>query len=194
MKQLVWMLAAAVCWTAYADQEPATIPSADPTALAAEASSAAQGLGAALKAELESALQTGGPVSALDVCRMKAFDIASRVSAERGMRVSRTSLKPRNPQNAPTPWQAEVLRAFEVRKAAGEDPAKLSYSAMVEGEFRFMKAIPTAPVCLACHGEQLAPELSSKLAELYPQDQAIGFREGDLRGAFVVLKPLSARP
>ncbi len=160
----------------------------DQAALRSEAAAAAAGLGAALKAELEAAVQNGGPVAALGVCRLKAPDIAARISADSNLDVRRTSLKPRNPLNAPNAWQTEVLRAFESRKVAGEDPSTLSFSALVDGEFRYMKAIPTGPVCLACHGQALAPEVSAKLAELYPHDQATGFRLGDLRGAVVVIR------
>lgn len=194
MKHLVSLLSLGASLVVCAGQEQAGTPTADQAALAAEAATAAQGLGTALKAELEAALQTGGAVAALGVCRIKAPHIATRISAERGMHVSRTSLKPRNPHNAPDVWQAEVLREFESRKAAGEDPASLSYAAVVGNEFRFMQAIPTAPACLACHGERLAPDVSAKIAELYPQDQATGFRQGDLRGAFVIVKVLSIRP
>jgi hypothetical protein len=39
-----------------------------------------------------------------------------------------------------------------------------------------------------CHGpsESLAPDIKEKLATLYPQDQATGFSEGELRGWFWV--------
>lgn len=184
MKRLVLVLALTGSMQALAVQ--ATPP--DQAALSSEAAAAAASLGTALKAELEAAMQNGGPVAALGVCRLKAPEISARISAEGNLDVRRTSLKPRNPLNAPNAWQAEVLRAFESRKAAGEDPSTLSYSALVAGEFRYMKAIPTAPVCLACHGEALAPDLAAKLAELYPHDRATGFRLGDLRGAFVVVK------
>jgi hypothetical protein len=50
-----------------------------------------------------------------------------------------------------------------------------------------MKAIPTGGLCLACHGETIDPAVAGKIAELYPEDKATGFREGDLRGAFVVI-------
>lgn len=189
MKRPVLVLALYGCIQAQAAQ--ATPP--DQAALASEAAAAAASLGASLKTELEAALQNGGPVAALGVCRLKAPDIAARISARSGLDVRRTSLKPRNPLNAPTAWQADVLRAFESRKVAGQDPSNLSYSALVGGEFRYMQAIPTGPVCLACHGEALAPEVSAKLAELYPHDRATGFRLGDLRGAFVVVK-LAAAP
>jgi len=160
--------------------EPGQVPPAlGQVSLVEGAKAAAQAMGGALKAELEAALQAGGPVEALGVCQIRAPVIAAKISGEKGLKVSRTSLKVRNPNNAPKEWQAKVLNAFEARKAAGEDPANLSYAEVADHEFRFMKAIPTAPVCLACHGER------------YPQDRATGYREGDLRGAFVVVKDLS---
>ena len=62
---------------------------------------------------------------------------------------------------------------------------------VVGNEFRFMKAIPTGAVCLKCHGTDLSPAVTAKLTELYPDDKATGFKEGDLRGAFVVVKNLT---
>jgi hypothetical protein len=53
-----------------------------------------------------------------------------------------------------------------------------------------MKAIPTAKVCLACHGSAITPEVTAALDEAYPQDQARGYAEGDIRGAFSLSKPL----
>jgi hypothetical protein len=42
--------------------------------------------------------------------------------------------------------------------------------------------------CLMCHGpaEKIPLEVKTQLAKLYPQDQATGFQEGDLRGWFWV--------
>jgi hypothetical protein len=67
----------------------------------------------------------------------------------------------------------------------------LSYAKVVGNEFRFMKAIPIEGVCLGCHGDAIGPAIKSKLSELYPQDLATGYREGDLRGAFVVVQKLA---
>ena len=148
----------------------------------------------ALKSELSAAMQAGGPLQAIEVCHAKAPAIAAEVSAQQGLQIGRVSARNRNPANAPTPWQAAVLQDFESSKAAGEDPASLTWQEIAETddgrEFRFMKAIPTAPLCLACHGEAIAPPVAEKLAELYPDDKATGFSEGDLRGAFVVTKVL----
>ena len=53
-----------------------------------------------------------------------------------------------------------------------------------------MKAIPTAALCLSCHGENIPADVDAKLKELYPNDQARGFKEGQLRGAFTLAQPV----
>lgn len=148
-----------------------------------------------LKAELQHGMQEGGPVNAISVCNMTAQGIASTYSARKGWDVGRTSLKLRNPGNAPDDWERSVLVSFEQRKLAGEDPAKMEYHEVVEqdGEqyLRYMKAIPTAGLCVVCHGTDIDPYVDARLAELYPEDQARGFKPGDIRGAFTITQPLT---
>jgi len=147
-----------------------------------------------LKQELMSGMQAGGPVNAISVCNLSAPAIANTYSAREGRTVSRTSLRTRNPANAPTDWQRAVLESFDERNAAGEKPATLEYHEVVKQdgvrELRYMKAIPTAELCLACHGETVDSTVKNRLAKLYPEDQATGYRAGDIRGAFVVTQTL----
>ena len=154
------------------------------------ARAAAMDYGARLLAELQKAIAAGGPVNALGVCNVAAPKLAAEKSAEHHMTIRRTSLRLRQPKDAPDAWELKQLQDFERRKAAGENPAKIEIATYVdEGGtklFRFMKAIPTGPICLACHGENLAPAVAAKLKELYPGDRATGFKIGDLRGAFSV--------
>jgi Protein of unknown function (DUF3365) len=149
--------------------------------------------GAKLLAELQQAIAAGGPVNAIGVCKTIAPQIAAEKSAAAQMSVGRTSLKLRQPKNAPDAWELQQLRTFEERKAAGENPAAIEVGEYLEKEdkpvFRYMKAIPTGPVCLNCHGTQLSPEVAAKLRELYPEDHATGFAVGDLRGAFTITAP-----
>jgi hypothetical protein len=42
-------------------------------------------------------------------------------------------------------------------------------------------------MCLACHGQTLAPGVAEVLAREYPRDAATGFSAGQLRGAFYVV-------
>lgn len=161
----------------------------DQPALIEEAVDAVKTLGGSLKEELEAAMKDGGPVEAMDICSVIAPELAQMVSSEKGLKVSRVSLKSRNSVlGTPSVWQAKVLQDFEARKAKGEGPATLVYAEVVDNQFRFMKAIPTSALCLHCHGANLSPEVRASLAELYPQDKATGYKEGDLRGAFVVIK------
>jgi hypothetical protein len=158
-----------------------------------EAIGALQG---ALVKELQAAMQSGGPTNAIAVCNTRAPLISAEVSKGKGMTIGRTSLKLRNPGNAPDAWEKKVLESFEARKAKGEDPAKLEHYevAKVDGKdtFRYMKAIaiPQDAPCLKCHGSNLDPAVAARLKELYPKDQATGFSTGDLRGAFTVKQPL----
>jgi len=155
----------------------------------------AQTFGATLKEALQQAIQSGGPVNGIAVCREKAGQIAADLGQKEGMLIGRTSLKLRNPANAPDNWELAVLKQFEARKEQGESADKLEFFAVIDDDqgqktFRYMKAIPTAGLCLSCHGENIDPAVDAKLKELYPNDKARGFKEGELRGAFTLAKPL----
>ena len=147
-----------------------------------------------LKQELQAGMQDGGPVNAISVCNLSAPAIANTYSVRNDWDVGRTSLRVRNPANAPDPWELSVLEAFEERKRAGEDPAKMEHHEVVRQDgvkkLRYMKAIPTAQLCLACHGEHIDSIARSRLEILYPDDQALGYRTGDIRGAFSITQPL----
>lgn len=147
-----------------------------------------------LKGELQSAMKAGGPINAIDVCKIKAPAIAQNLSEKHGWKVARTSLKPRNPSNAPDAWETRVLNDFEARKAEGEDVMPMAHFEAVESDgekaFRFMKAIPTGEVCLTCHGSDIDPKVKAKLQQAYPEDKATGFKLGDIRGAFTISQPM----
>ncbi len=159
---------------------------------AARAAVVAGDLGARLKAELQAAMAAGGPLAAIDTCHGKAMAVAVEQSESSGWDVGRTSLRVRNPDNAPDAWERSVLESFEQRIAAGESPATLTAQKTVKvGDhhyFRYMKAIPTAEMCTMCHGKAIAPEVAAKIGELYPDDRATGFAPGELRGAFTLTR------
>jgi hypothetical protein len=62
-----------------------------------------------------------------------------------------------------------------------------------EGEFtylRYMKPILIQPECLNCHGSEstMLEEVSSLIAERYPNDKALDYKPGELRGAVSIKK------
>jgi hypothetical protein len=163
--------------------------SGDDSELAAQARGIASGFAEKLKAELMGAMKASGPVAAIETCNTAAPAIAKGASAD-GWTVGRTSLKLRNENNAPDAWEKETLQFFEAEKAKGADASKLEKYATVEKDgvktFRYMKAIVTAEPCLACHGETVADPVKARLGALYAKDQATGFKQGDIRGAFTL--------
>jgi hypothetical protein len=186
------VLSAALTANVALAKSPVDAMSPEVTAEVKVSRAVAQQFGATLKEALQ---QAGGPVSGITVCHDQAGQIAQKLSQEKGMLVGRTSLKIRNPENAPDNWELAVLKQFEARKAQGEPADKLEFSAVIPDDqdqrtFRYMKAIPTTALCLTCHGENIPPEVDAKLKELYPNDKARGFKEGELRGAFTLAKPL----
>lgn len=191
-KTLVAVAIALLMGCASEPKEPAA-PPVDPNV--AQARGIVKNFATGLQGELQAAMQAGGPTNAIAVCKDRAPAIAKSEQQKSGWQdVGRTSLKLRNPSNKPDDWELAVLRKFEERKAAGEDPTKIEYSEVVAAggkkTFRYMKAIPTQEVCLACHGETIDKATEAKLAKLYPKDKARGFKAGDLRGAFTMSKDL----
>ncbi|MCU0255472.1 MAG: DUF3365 domain-containing protein [Vicinamibacterales bacterium] len=153
-------------------------------------------LGGELKGELTRAVEQGGPVAAIGVCRERAPAIAAGLSQQSGARVSRTALRVRNPANAPDELQravlgqfAEQLAAAPAGAAAGPPEAVFEIRGAQGIERRYMRAIPTDALCLTCHGATLSPELAAAVERDYPADEATGFALGELRGAFSVVWP-----
>jgi len=155
----------------------------------AEARALVQQFGGTLKGELQAAMKSGGPTAAIEVCHTRAPEIAADLSTG-GWEVARTSMKPRNPDNAPDAWETQIMEQFEAQKAEGKPVQTLEYSEVVTTEngteFRYMKAIPTQGVCLTCHGTDIQAPVKAKLDALYPEDKARGYAEGDIRGAFTL--------
>ncbi|WP_341365750.1 DUF3365 domain-containing protein [Yoonia sp. BS5-3] len=155
-------------------------------------------LAGALQAELQSAMQAGGPVAAVDLCNIEAQSITYDISdANEGWEISRSSHRLRNPANAPDAYTAAAIDDFLNRLDAGEDPQTLVRAEIIEQDdqrvFRMTRAIPTAGVCLTCHGaSEVSAEVADILADRYPEDMARGFSEGDMRGVFVLSKVLDA--
>ena len=53
-----------------------------------------------------------------------------------------------------------------------------------------MQAQGVEPVCLVCHGQDLAPEVRATLEQYYPDDWATGYSLGQVRGAISLSKKM----
>ena len=139
------------------------------------------------KKSLKQALVTGledGPVAAISACRVEAPNLAEAQS-KGGIKVGRASQKLRNPTNAPKLWMQKFLEVYETDPERREPGVVLIDDKTVG----YVEPIFIQPLCVTCHGAELAPDLQASLGELYPDDQAIGYAPGDFRGVFWVELP-----
>jgi len=134
------------------------------------------------KKDLKAALIAGmadSPTGAISVCRLEAPRIAERLSVD-GVRVGRSSHRLRNPDNRSPAWAAPLLEAY-----VSSPDARAPVAVDLDGDrVGYVEPILVAPLCLACHGEAIAPEVQAQIDALYPDDEAVGFRTGDFRGIF----------
>jgi len=150
-----------------------------------------------LGGKLQSAMAEAGAINAIGVCNLEAPVIANRVSTDNQVKVSRVGTRTRNPiMGVPNAWQTKALAQFETGLARGDKPADMEFSETVSKpdggkEFHYAKPILMQPMCLSCHGnsEQISAEVKAKLSELYPNDKAIDYQAGQLRGAVVLTRP-----
>jgi hypothetical protein len=145
---------------------------------AEQANEAIRALQSGLVEALTAAMKQGGATEAVRVCRDEAQAITARVADEKGVLVGRTSHLLRNPANAPRPWARDI-----VEQAAGKKTGEVEPQVVDLGDrMGFIKPINTLGLCTNCHGVEMEPEITGALAEAYPEDRAVGFEAGDLRG------------
>ncbi len=137
--------------------------------------------------ELADAFRRGGPETAIGFCHLDATVMSQRIGKEQGIAAGRTSDRLRNPTNAPRPWAAPLVKANAGRETKGVDGFVVDLGDRVG----VLRPMAERPVCAGCHGpvDKMKPGVTRVLAERYPEDRAIGFREGEIRGWFWVEMP-----
>jgi len=162
------------------------IPACTPEVARTEKAEAPRGaeLLVPLKKSLKQALIAGmqqGPMNAISVCKEQAPAIADSLSIG-GIEIGRTSHRLRNPANVAPGWVNVVLQSY-LKEGGDRAPRIVSLPDNREG---YVEPIVLQPLCVACHGGNLAPEVAAHIKEMYPEDAATGFEVGDLRGVFWV--------
>jgi hypothetical protein len=141
----------------------------------------------AILRELNDAFAKGGPGYAIGFCHLDATFTSQRIGREDGIAAGRTSDRLRNPTNAPRPWAAALVKAH-----AGRPASEVAGFAVDLGDrIGVLRPIAERAMCGGCHGpaDTLSPAVKSVLADRYPADRAVGFKEGEIRGWFWVEVP-----
>lgn len=121
-------------------------------------------------------------------------DIAARADLD----LSRTALRVRNSANTADDWERRQLEEFAFLIEAGLDAETLEASAIereqIDGAqkrvFRWMRPLVTGESCMTCHGDAVDPRILALLAQDFPVDEATGYYDLELRGAYAVRKVL----
>ena len=134
----------------------------------------------ATSTELTSALASGGPGDAIQVCHMSATALIQRIGSQEGITAGRTSARLRTPANAPRPWAAPIVKQYADVKAASVN----GFVVDLGDKVGVMRPIAHRAICSPCHGvdQKLNPQVREELKDRYPVDRATGYRDGDLRG------------
>jgi len=143
-----------------------------------------------LKPQLKKAIQSGGLEQAVNICSVEAPKIARELSEQTDWNIKRVSLKPRNNNAVPNDSEEKILQQFNQRQIQGESPSTITYSEITNNKFRFMKAQSVEAICLNCHGKSVAPNVKNVIKQHYPEDSAMGYSLGQIRGAFSLVKNL----
>jgi len=149
-----------------------------------------------LKRILVNEIQSNGIVSAVAVCSETAHILSNNFGLERGVFIKRVSFKNRNQFNYPDEYESEILNKFASMKQRGELNENSEHSEIITVEeikyIKYMKPIFIQAECLNCHGKEneIADPVKKIINKEYPQDKAIGYSPGDLRGAVSIKKLL----
>lgn len=149
-----------------------------------------------LKGILIEKIQQEGILSAVAVCSDTAQLLTNEFGLLRGVFVKRVSFNNRNPNNFPDDYEKGILNKFTMmHKKNNLTEASESIEIMFEDEtkyLRYMKPIFIQAECLNCHGGEAEMQQQTRelIAEKYPNDKAIDYKLGDLRGAISIKKAL----
>jgi hypothetical protein len=137
-----------------------------------------------LLANVSQAMQTGGPVYAVEFCNLKASSITDSLNLANNCEISRVSVKNRHPENnLKTASDKTLWATFEAGLVT--DTLIMENKKLV-----YYKSIKTAmPACLKCHGapgSDIDAATSEKVQKLYPSDLATGYQLNDFRGLWKI--------
>ncbi len=142
----------------------------------------------ALSQQLQKAVKEGGIPNAIQYCNLAAYPITDSLSQAHQAVIRRTSLKNRNPENKATELERVVLENFE-KKAEEGQPIKPVIKPLEGQKIAFYAPINVNGFCLNCHGklgETLTDENYQLIKKHYPEDKAIGYVSGALRGMWSI--------
>ena len=147
-----------------------------------------------LSSNLQSAIQQGGVSNALPFCSLAASPLTSGMAAKHEVTLRRVTHRPRNPAGRADATEQAVLNRFAAMMTGTNPPPPWVTNLAPNTVTFFAPILLNSELCLKCHGEpgrDIAAENLAVIRKFYPQDEATGFKLGDLRGAWRIDFPLA---
>jgi hypothetical protein len=143
-----------------------------------------------LSSNLMQAISASGISNALPYCSVAAAPLTSLVATNRGVALQRVSHKIRNPKNRASTLELKLLESYRAQLREGQkSPRPTLITNAANGVSYYAPIVIANPLCLNCHGvpgTDIQRANHEIIKRLYPQDEATGFKFGDLRGLWRV--------
>lgn len=144
----------------------------------------------ALSGQLKMAMKAGGIEQAVGFCNVAAYPLTDSLSRKYGAVIKRTSLKLRNPLNAPDSMEQKMLKIY-LQMSRMRNPVMVpKILEKNKDEIQFFAPIMIQDeACLKCHGI-IGGNLNETDYEIikkhYPKDEAIDYKMGKFRGMWSI--------
>lgn len=146
----------------------------------------------ALNAVLMQKIKEVGPDGAVLFCNERALPLTDSVAQQHGINIQRLAYRNRNPSNATTNEERNILVGWEesLKKNQALTPKIVQNGEQID----WYGAITIAhPRCLDCHGllqeGDILNETLQQIKKHYPNDKAVNFELGDVRGMWKISYP-----
>lgn len=144
-----------------------------------------QKVGAVFMSKISEKYAEGGFKASAKYCSMNAYPLTDSLAKQYKVFLKRVSNKYRNPNNAPSALEMQVLEAYEYSVEQGDEIGANVQFIRPGDTILYNKPIRIpSELCLNCHGtsNQIPEDVQAILKEEYPNDKATGYKVGDLRG------------
>lgn len=138
---------------------------------------------------LMKALGEKGVAGAVEYCHLNAYELVKRFEDSLGVEIKRVTNKPRNPKDTLSAFEKEVFEAYQY----SPEDASAQLQELDQKTLIYNKPIMISNgACLNCHGKvgsDISEENYQRIQSLYPEDKAINYEVGDLRGMWSIKIP-----
>ncbi|MBR9758408.1 MAG: DUF3365 domain-containing protein [Algicola sp.] len=142
---------------------------------------------AQLGKNLMGTIKKEGTLQAVSFCNEVAYPITDSVAMAHKVQIKRVSNKARNPKNSANAYATGLIEQYTKDMEAQKTPKAVVIEQ--DSTVKFYAPITTNTMCIQCHGtpgQDIKPEVYSRIKQLYPNDLAVGYDVDQVRGLWEI--------